>query len=227
MRECLMVLCGLGLCGSVCSEPYWVESETRINAAIALNQLNRIQVFDDRITQVFGDDNTFSSETDTENGQIFIRPKDEKPLFLTLITENGASIDLVLNPIEAEAQTLVLKTTTPLQTQKISQDKTEPFTQQIIHLMTAMHQGNTLDGFTRLKASKQKCVESLTLELQSIYQGDGLQGEIWEMTNTTHKTQTLTETQFFTEPDIVSIALKTQVLEPNASTKLFKVRTHE
>ena len=90
-----------------------------------------------------------------------------------------------------------------------------------------MHQGNTLDGFTRLKASKQECVGSLTLELQSIYQGDGLQGEIWEMTNTTHKTQTLTETQFFIEPDIVAIALKTRVLEPNASTKLFKVRNHE
>jgi hypothetical protein len=73
MNRYLMVLCGLGFCSSVCADPYWVESELRINANIALNQLNRIQVFEDRITQVFGDDNTFSSETDTENGQFFIK----------------------------------------------------------------------------------------------------------------------------------------------------------
>ena len=225
MRQYLVMLCGLGLCGSVYSDPYWVESDTRINAAIALNQLNRIQVFEDRITQVFGDENTFSSDTDTENGQIFIKPKDEKPIFLTLITENGASIDLALNPIEAEAQTLVLKTTSIIQ--KSSEDKTEPFTNQIIHLMAAMHQGSAIDGFTRLKASKQEFLKSLTLELQSIYQGDGLQGEVWEVTNTTNRTQTLTETQFFTEPDIAAIAVKTLVLEPNSSTKLFKVRNHE
>ncbi len=226
MREFFSVgLLGLGLCSCVYANPYWVESDSRINAAIALNQLNRIQVFEDRITQVFGDDNTFSVETDTDNGQIFIKPKDEKPIFLTIITENGASIDLALNPIEAEAQTLVLKTTAPLQ--HSSEDKTEPFINPIVHLMAAMHQGSAIDGFTRLKASKQEFLESLTLELRSIYQGKGLQGEIWEVKNTTNRTQDLTETQFFTEPEVAALALKALVLEPNASTKLFKVKTHE
>jgi type-F conjugative transfer system secretin TraK len=225
MNRYLMVLCGLGFCSSVCADPYWVESELRINANIALNQLNRIQVFEDRITQVFGDDNTFSSETDTENGQIFIKAKDEKPLFLTIVTENGASIDLALNPIEIEAQTLILKTTASLKPS--TEDKTKSYSDKIIALMKAMHQGSSIDGFTPLKATKRECVESLTLELQSIYQGDEIQGEVWRVTNTSHKTQTLTEKQFSTEPGIAALALQTLILEPYASTQLFKVKTHE
>jgi type-F conjugative transfer system secretin TraK len=225
MNRYLTMLCGLGICGLVYADPYWVESEHRINANIALNQLNRIQVFEDRITQVFGDDDTFSSETDTENGQIFIKAKDEKPLFLTVVTEKGASIDLALNPIEIEAQTLILKTTAPLR--QDPHDEKKSYSDKIVGLIKAMHQGSSIDGFTRIKACKQECVEPLTLELQSIYQGDEIQGEVWSVRNTTHKTQTLTEKQFFTEPDIVALALKTLILEPNASTTLFKVRNHE
>jgi len=159
MREFFSIgLLGLGFCSAIYANPYWVESDTRINAAIALNQLNRIQVFEDRITQVFGDENTFSSDTDTENGQIFIKPKDEKPIFLTLVTENGASIDLALNPIETEAQTLVLKTASPIQ--KSSEDKTEPYTNQIVDLISAMHQGGAIDGFTPLM---RLCLNSVLL----------------------------------------------------------------
>src|SRR4051812_49336317 len=129
MNRYLTILCALGICGLVYADPYWVESELRINANIALNQLNRIQVFEDRITQVFGDDNSFSSETDTENGQIFIKAKDEKPLFLTVVTEKGASIDLALNPIEIEAQTLILKTTAPLK--QNTEHKTKSYSDKI------------------------------------------------------------------------------------------------
>ena len=224
MNRYLMLLGGVMFCGVLYADPYWVEPDTRVEAIISLNQLNRIKVMDDRITQVFGDENTFSIDTDTETGQIFIKPKDEKRLFLTIVTENGESIDLALNPVEMHAQTLVLKTTPPQQTLS---HRAEPLTSQIIHLITAMNEGNAIDGFTCLKASKEQNLGFLNLELQSLYQGDNLNGEIWVIKNTSHKIQYLTEKQFAEDASILAVAVKTLVLEPKSSTQLFKVKTHE
>lgn len=226
MRKYLIGLVGILFFNEVFANSYWVESDMRLHASIALNQLNRIQVFEDRISQVFGNEESFTVETDTENGQIFIKAKDQKPIFLTLVTENGASIDLALNPIETEAQTLVLKTT-PLPQQQRLPTKTEPLTKRILDLMAAMNADTTIDGFIRLKASKEEQLEFLSLELQSIYEGEGINGELWLVKNRGHKTQYLTEKQFATEPGILALALKTDVLKPNASTTLLKVLNHD
>ena len=224
LRLGLFGLLGCGFCGLLYAEPYWIEPDTRIDAIISLHQLNRIKVLDDRIAQVFGDEDKFSVETDTENGQIFIKPKDEKPLFLTITTENGDSIDLSLTPVEMDAQTIVLKTM-PLE-QKLPL-RTEPLTKRILRLISAMNEGATIEGFKHLKTTKAECLGSLTLELQSIYQGDGMSGEIWVVKNGSHKTQHLKEQTFAKEPDIFAIALKTDILAPKASTTLFKVRKHD
>lgn len=218
-------LLGCGFCSLLYAEPYWVEPDTRVDAIISINQLNRIKVVDDRIMQVFGDENAFSVETDTTTGQIFIKPKDEKPLFLTIVTENNESIDLALRPLEMEPQTLILKTT-PAPEQRLS-PKTEPLTKRIVRLISAMNEGNAIEGFKHLKTTKAECLESLTLELQSIYQGDGMSGEIWVIKNVSSKTQHLKEQTFAREPDILAIALKTDILAPKASTTLFKVRKHD
>ncbi len=224
LRLGLFGLLGCGFCGLLYAEPYWVEPDMRVEAIISLHQLNRIKVLDDRIAQVFGDEDKFSVETDTENGQIFIKPKDEKPLFLTITTENGDSIDLALNPVEMDAQTIVLKTM-PLE-QKLPL-RTEPLTKRVVDLIRAMNEGIAIDGFRTLKAIKEECLESLTLELQSIYQGDDMSGEIWNIKNRSNKTQHLREKLFATEADILGLALKTDTVEPNASTTLFKVRKHD
>ncbi len=222
MRRFLIV-CGLVFCTNVLGNPYWVESDMRVQAAIALNQLNRIQVFEDRISQVFGGED-ISVETDTENGQIFIKAKDEKPIFLTLVTENGASIDLSLNPIETEAQTLVLKTSSV--PQQSSALKKEPLTKRIIDLMKAMHEG-AIDSFKHFAVTETEELDALSLVLKSVYQADEFKGEIWTLKNTSPKPQYLSEKLFATEPGILAVAFKTDVLEPNASTTLFKVLNHD
>ncbi len=224
LRLGLFGLLGCGFCGLLYAEPYWIEPDTRIDAIISLHQLNRIKVLDDRIMQVFGDEDKFSVETDTENGQIFIKPKDEKPLFLTITTENGDSIDLALNPVEMDAQTIVLKTM-PLE-QKLPL-RTEPLTKRIVDLIRAMNEGIAIDGFRILKAIKEEQLGSLGLELKSIYQGEDMNGEIWIVKNISNKTQHLREKSFATELNILALSVKTDILEPNASTTLFKVLKHD
>lgn len=220
----LFGLLGCGFSSLLYAEPYWVEPDTRVDAVISVHQLNRIKVLDDRITQIFGNEEQFSVETDTENGQIFIKPKEDKPLFLTIVTEKGESIDLALDPVEMDAQTIVLKT---MSLEQRLPSKKEPLAKRIVELMTAMHECGAIDGFRPLKAVKQECLKSLNLELKSIYQGDSINGEIWMIKNISNQTQHLTEKQFATEPSILALALKTAVLEPNASTTLLKVRKHD
>lgn len=227
MNKYLILLGGLICCGGLYADPYLVQPDERVDAIISLNQLNRIKVLDDRITQVFGDENTFTLETDTETGQIFIKPKDEKLLFLTIVTENGESIDLALNPTEMDARTLLLQLQTREPLQNTARNKTASLKNQVVSLINAMSAGVEIEGFSRLKAVKEEQLAPFELELKSIYQGEGLVGEIWVIKNTSHQIQHLTEKQFAKDPLVIGIALKTQVLEPNASTQLFKVKTHE
>jgi type-F conjugative transfer system secretin TraK len=88
--------------------------DRRLKAAIAQDSMNRIAVTNDRITQVFGDEESYVVQAEEHTGQLFLKPTVEngdKPLSLTLITESGLTQDLTLEPTKKEATTLLLKAT--------------------------------------------------------------------------------------------------------------------
>ncbi len=100
---------GLAFCNT---QTLIVVEGKRLEATIALDIMNRIAVTNDRITNIFGDEGTFVTQTDDQTGQVFIKPTAEngsKPLSLTIITENGVTQDLTLNPSDTAASTIVLK----------------------------------------------------------------------------------------------------------------------
>lgn len=117
-----VVLCVVGLlgCGLVhCATQTLLVSEgKRLEATIAPDVMNRITVIKDRITNIFGDEGTFVTQTDDQTGQVFIKPTVEngqKPISLTIITENGITQDFSLNPTDSTASTILLKNTNPVQ----------------------------------------------------------------------------------------------------------------
>ncbi|HQW58290.1 MAG TPA: type-F conjugative transfer system secretin TraK, partial [Gammaproteobacteria bacterium] len=69
------------------AETYFVEDNVRVIAPIALDALNRIKVVDDRIAQIFGNEDAFSLETDEQSGQIFIKPHNDILFMISLVTE--------------------------------------------------------------------------------------------------------------------------------------------
>lgn len=88
-----------------------LSSSKRIEADICADSMNRITVANDRITQIFGDEGTFESQNDEATGQIFLKPtlqNGSKSLSITLITEQGVTQDLTLQPIAKSAQTIIL-----------------------------------------------------------------------------------------------------------------------
>ena len=89
-----------------------VSPDKRLNAAISKDSMNRITVANDRITHVFGDEESYVLQTEEHSGQIFLKPTADngnKPLSLTLMTENGLTQDLTLEPTQKGATTLILK----------------------------------------------------------------------------------------------------------------------
>lgn len=94
------------------SQTLSLSENKRLTATISSTSMNRIAITNDRISQVFGDEGTFVTQSDDSTGQIFIKPSTEngtKPLSLTLITENGVTQDLTLEPKEKPASTIILK----------------------------------------------------------------------------------------------------------------------
>ena len=90
----------------------WMNEQKRLDADIGMEVMNRLTVANDRIVNVFGDDGAFVAQTDDNTGQVFIKSTPEnlqKPLSLTIITENGSTQDLTLNPRQTKAATIILK----------------------------------------------------------------------------------------------------------------------
>ena len=94
------------------SQALVMNPDKRLKAVISCDSMNRLAVANDRITQIFGDNDAYEVQTEESTGQLFLKPTAEngkKPLSVTLITENGATQDMTLQPEEREATTVILK----------------------------------------------------------------------------------------------------------------------
>ena len=96
------------------SQTLVMNPDKRLKAVISCDSMNRLTVANDRITQIFGDNEAYEVQTEESTGQLFLKPTAEngkKPLSVTLITENGLTQDMTLKPEEREATTVILKNT--------------------------------------------------------------------------------------------------------------------
>lgn len=83
---------GHSYAGASASQVIAMDSHKRLEATVAKDYLNRIAVTNDRISQVFGDEEAYVIQVDENSGQVFLKPSDlngSKPISLTLTTENG------------------------------------------------------------------------------------------------------------------------------------------
>ena len=112
----LLALELLSVKGFVESQTISINPDKRLKAVISSDSMNRLAVANDRITQIFGDHDAYEVQTEESTGQAFLKPTLEngkKPLAITLITENGLTQDMMLEPVERDAATVILKNTTP------------------------------------------------------------------------------------------------------------------
>jgi hypothetical protein len=92
------------------AESFKMEDKV-IKAKISYQNLNRISVKGDKIDSILGIDTAFHFEKNDKTGEAFIRPTEDNgytPISLSLTTMSGKTQDLLLEPVEGEANSIEL-----------------------------------------------------------------------------------------------------------------------
>lgn len=210
-----------------------ITENKRLEASIALDVMNRLAVVNDRIVNVFGDEGTFVVQTDEHTGQVFIKPTVEngdKSLSITLITENGVTQDLTLNPTKSKATTLILKLSQQVKQYNSPAEgllpgfaaRNQTLQDQWIQIMKQAVLGELAIVETRMLPRNRK-VTGFNLGYDKCYQAGSLFIEVWKVKNIAKAPQELQEQSFFKAGD-VALSLAKRVLQPNEKTFIYVLR---
>lgn len=202
----------------------------RLEANIASDVMNRLTVTQDRIINVFGDEGTFVTQTDEHTGQIFIKPTTENannPLSITLITENGLTQDLTLNPIEGKAATIILKSSEINRQSKSPQEALLPGFSRGAEieqeLWIATLRQAVLGELPELEGKypvKEPHVSGFEIKHQKTYQTGALVVKVFKLKNTSGFPQEIAEKDFYQLGDI-AISLQKKSLEMGEKTEIY------
>jgi type-F conjugative transfer system secretin TraK len=206
----------------------WMNEQKRLEADIGMEVMNRLAVANDRIVNVFGDDGAFVAQTDDNTGQVFIKSTPEnlqKPLSMTIITENGATQDLTLNLRQTKAATIILKS--PYKNKHALEEGVLPgnlppitsLQEQEIQVLRKAVLGELPKAGGKYVAPKRKS-HFLKIKHQMRLQAGNLWVDVFELKNITQEPQVLLEKTFYQTGDR-AIALSAQTLAPKEQALLY------
>ena len=228
-----------------------LEPTKRIREKIAMNSMNRMAIENDRITQVFGDSESYEVQTEENTGQLFIKPTMEngdRPLSLTLVTEKGVTQDFTLVPSEGEAATLILKGSgdakeTSKETKKtvanslgdsmpssesmpwkVSSgfaDRAMGFQDKLLTLMKQLV-ARAFPSVEETGHIKQRTRAGLGIHLTQLSDLGGLSGCVFEIKNETDTVMEVSEKDFYEQGDL-ALSLEKRALKSGESTPLYVV----
>jgi len=201
-----------------------LNEEHRLSAPIASHSLNRLVVVGDRIQHLFGEDEAFSLQSDEQSGQVFIKPtlgNGNKPLVLTLITENGLTQDLDLIPGAFEPSTIILKPKSHQASDSVPLAQS-PMQQGIETVRQAVLGRLPIQDTHKASPRSHKSFE---LKHQKTYSTKDLKVEVWHLKNKTKVLQEGFEQAFYQKGDL-ALSLEKKVLAPSETTTLYILGKH-
>ncbi len=223
----LIVYCLSGALGAQ-TQVLHLSEDRRLEAVIGLAAMNRIAVANDRIVNVFGDEGTFTSQSDEQSGQLFIKLSPENgdtPLALTLITENGLTQDLNLIPTQSEATTIILKPAKGSSTQHPSEVASlattsgplEPWIQALKQAVLG-----TLPETTEKGQRRTHTPSGFKVQYQKSYEVPPFKVRVWRIRNTSALTRDCLEQDFYQAGDR-ALSLEKRRLAPGGQGLLYIV----
>jgi len=171
-----------------------------IEVPISGQGLTRITVKNDRILNVFGLATEYALETDTDQGQIFIRPGSMNPISLTLTTEKGFTQDLRLIPKEKAPEALILEYGQDLEKAK----DILPSREQIEELIQACVEGRIPQGYKQMPLDL-KTAQGPYRQIREIR--GAFRGLTYEVRNTSNIPLILSEEAFIKNSPLQVIAV--------------------
>lgn len=221
-KKCLFTLLLLGT-ASDAALLHPLNDEKVIEVPISGQSLTRITVKNDRILNVFGLATEYALETDTDQGQIFIRPGSgsSNPISLTLTTEKGFTQDLRLIPKEKAPEALILED----RQDNVKAEDILPNREEIEDLIHACIEGRIPQGYKQmpLDLKTTQGPYHLIREIRGV-----LRGLTYEVKNTSNIPLILSEEAFVKKGSlqVIAIFLTKRTLKPGERSTIHVVAKH-
>lgn len=174
-------------------------------------------------------------ECDREKGEIYVRPVGEgtKPINL-FVSSDHATYTLLLRRSDLPADTIVIRDKTPRQAAAsegqvpASQSGRSPVhIRSLKTMLIAMATDRVATDIRVEEVGRQiQLWAEARLSLMRLYEGRGLIGEKYLLTNVSDKTMVLAEQEFDREDgDVVAVSVENHNLRPNDSTNVYVIRS--
>lgn len=207
------------------------KDNAMLDVSISSNSLNRIFVTTDRIVETYGIEGSFKIEKDEEQGSVFIIPTafyKSSPFNIFIKTEHGHHYALHLKPADIESQTIALKPLSPATIQAKRWEISSPYETTLIDLIKDMVIEKTPEGYAVISLGYDQPTQTkhpLSFRLMTIYRGDRLEGQVWQVkNNAAHDVQL--EPQYFDDERILAAAFNKKILKRHESATLYWVKNH-
>lgn len=224
------------------SQAIALNPDKRLKAVISSDSMNRFGVANDRITQVFGDQEAYEVQIEENTGQVFLKPTQEngnKPLSVTLITEAGVTQDMTLEPQMRDATTVILKNTSAIKSQSQPQPAHPSYQSQSLGLQAPnygaplSYQEQVILAMKQLVAGTSSSIDidevfhrktppGLRACLMNDYQLGDFKGFKVEVKNVGELTVDIVEKDFYQQGDL-AFCFEKRVLAPGEVTILYVV----
>ena len=236
-KTSIMVLC-LAINLSFAAQIKTVTNYDEVPVTVSITEPNTLLLRDDRITQMRAPANTLIDVCngkpnckliDETNGSLTFMPS---PLFhtrafsLNISTEKGNFYTLRVTPKPISSQTILLKSYQNPVTQKKA-PQLSSYEQSILYFTRYLVNDRIPDGFTQVTANKPKLFKGRFTELRllSTLTGNELQGEVFELINTSQRPIDIKES-WLNWSGTKAIAVAEHHLLPRQSTRVYRISTH-
>ena len=233
-----------------------IDPDKRIQTPISYDSTNRIAFANDRIAQIFGDEEAYTLQSDETRGQLFLKPTEangEKPIAVTLITEQGIVQDMEFTPQKISTRTIILKgegghkpsfDKPPHSHRKESDEQSRPVFSPsslgLLHPPSAKISGgdrsaHLIQAIREVARQDMESVETdtdiprpltipnLKVEGVRVVNHQDTSVSVYMLTNTSDELYEVVENAFSGEA-VLAISVESQQLKPKESTRLFVVR---
>lgn len=208
-----------------------VDNETT-TAKISSVDVTRIFVQGDRIKSLRGIKGAYTRENDESNGEVYIQPTglyQERPFTILIDTENGKHFTLLLTPISAPSETLMLVPKGVGRMSAMKFEKASPYELTINHLIKAMKNGEVPEGYSISEVDSKKSYQfgdRMKVRLKTIYSGVNFIGQIFEITNLKNHSIDISEKEFY-KTGTNAISLDAIQIPANEKINLYRVVSHD
>ncbi len=241
MKIYLSLLVGIFYAFGSEAKDYKVVDNQPVHATISTKGVNRIATENDRIAEVIGNQNEFIMESDADRGEVFLTPhlQEGKKTKITLITEQGKHIELLLTITAEEPQVIQLQNQATAMTPEIAPPtpyassykgsmKEETLSkQEVFEILQSMHRSEKKgEPLRRLGCLSQH--PSLALEQASYWRFGARTAIKADIQNRSKNTIKLQESDFkHCLGTVEAVAMEETELATKASTSVYVVGRDE